>query len=114
MQRQKLQEANRSELLLLRDLLDRGAAGLGIEQHGLVGREHLLHAGDVRQLSGGAAVVESAEMLVAGQALAHFQDFNVTVLQLPNLSFGQNQGSAFAIQFHIYGLRVATPANRRG
>jgi hypothetical protein len=30
----------------------------------------------------------------------------VAVLQLPNLTFGQDQGSAFAIQFHISGLRV--------
>ena len=65
--------------------------------------EHLLNTGDVGQLRGSATVVEGAEVLVAGQALAHLQNFDVAVLQLPDLSLGEDQGSVFASQFHSLG-----------
>ena len=82
----------------LGDLFDRGAAGLGVEQHGLVGREHFLDALDVGQLRRGAPVVEGAKVFVAGQALAHLEDFNVTVLQFPDLSLDEDEGrGAFSI-----------------
>ena len=48
--------------------------------------EHLLNAGNVGQLRRRASVVQGAEMFVTGEALAHFQDFNVAVLEFPNLS----------------------------
>ncbi len=93
-------------LLLLHDLLDRSASSFGIQQHSFVRGKHLLNTGDVSQLSGGTTIVEAAEMLIAGKTFAHFENLDVAVLQLPNLTFGQDQGSAFAIQFHISGLRV--------
>jgi hypothetical protein len=98
--------------LLLRDLFDRGVAGFGIEQHGFMRLEHFFDAGDVRQLRWGAAVVEGAEMFVAGQAFAHFENLDVAILQFPNLALGKDQDSAFTVQFHIYGFQ-AKPANQR-
>ena len=84
-------------LLLFGKLLDGSAACFGIEQHSLVGREHLLDTGDVGQLSRGAAIIKGSKMLVAGQPFSHFKDFDVAVLQFPNLAFGEDKGRAFAI-----------------
>ena len=95
------------------DFLDRSAAGFGVEQHSLVGLEHLLDAGNVGQLRRSATIVEGAKMFVAGEAFAHLQDFDVTVLQFPNLALGEDQ-SALSCQFHIKGEFRGTPANRRG
>ena len=66
-----------------------------------MGMQHFLNAGDVSQLGGRPPIVESAEMFVAGEAFAHLQNFNVAVLEFPDLPLGEGQVSSFSIQFHI-------------
>ena len=75
----------------------------GSDQFRAVGPEISLNRGDAAEADGDALLALKEPIM--GKGLAHFHDFDVFVLHLPKLAFGQwNDGELFGL--HTFTLTI--------